>query len=97
MFLIGYFLIAIAKVISILINIYIFLIIVDAILFWIPALHNNPMRNFLRIVVEPVLIQIRKKIHIKHVDLAPFIAILIFYFLNEFLVRTLIRLGELFL
>lgn len=97
MFIIGYFLIAVAKIISLLINIYILLVILDAILTWFPSLHNNPLRHLLAFLVEPLLIQVRKILRIRHIDIAPFVAIVLLYFLNEFLVRVLMRLGELFL
>ena len=95
MFIIGYFLIAVAKIISLLINIYVLLIILDAILTWFPSFHNNPLRHLLAFLVEPLLMRVRKIFHIRHIDIAPFVAIVLLYFLNEFLVRVLMRLGEL--
>jgi len=94
MFIIGYLLMAIAKILSLVINAYILIIIIDAVLSWVS--HHNP-NDFTRLIdslVNPFLGQIRKQIPRFSIDISPIIAILILLFLKDFVVNVIQRLGE---
>ncbi len=95
MFIFGYLFIAFAKLIGFMINSYIILIIVDTILSWVNYSNYNNITRFISSSVEPVLINIKKIIPpFSSIDLSPMIAILILYFIDEFLVNVIYRFGE---
>ncbi len=96
MYIVGYFIAGIAKILSFLLNLYTWIIIIRAILSWIgiDAWHPHPLVRFIYAVTEPVLRPIRRIVRpIGYVDLSPLIVILIIYFLQLWLVPVLLRLS----
>ncbi|HOF05859.1 MAG TPA: YggT family protein [Syntrophales bacterium] len=93
MFVIGNFIVALAKIIDLVLNIYIWVIIFRAVISWVNADPYNPIVNFLYRATEPVLRPIRRLLPFggTGIDLSPLIVILIIYFLQFFLVRTMIQ------
>ncbi len=95
MFIFGYFFIAISKILSLIINGYIFLIIVDTVLSWIRINNYNEYTRFITKIVEPYLNVIRHYIpRFSTVDFSPLIAIFILYFTDEFIVNVFREIGE---
>lgn len=97
MFIISNFLIAIAQVIAVAINVLWWLIIIRALLSWVNPDPYNPIVQFLYKTTEPFLIPFRKilpawKIGI---DISPIFAIIVLLFLRYFLVNSLIDLARL--
>ncbi|MFP4546790.1 MAG: YggT family protein [Fidelibacterota bacterium] len=98
MFIFGYFFIALAKLLTFLINIYIFLIIIDTVLAWLRMNNYNEYTRFISSFVEPYLMIIRGIIpQFSTIDLSPLIGILILYFTDEFFVNVIHEFGVLFL
>ena len=96
MFIIGYFLGAIARVTDIVLTIFMFIVIARAVLSWVSPDPFNPIVRFIHNVTEPVLYQIRKRIPVIYggIDLSPIIILLIIIFLQEFLVGSLARMSK---
>ncbi|MEK6742406.1 MAG: YggT family protein [Nitrospirota bacterium] len=97
MFAIGNIILGIAKVLGIVLNIYMWTIIIRALLSWVSPDPYNPIVQVLTRVTEPVLRPLRKLVppfRTGGVDLSPLIAILIIYFLEIAVVDTLVRFGH---
>ncbi len=95
MFIIANFLAAIAKILSIGLSLYMWIIIGRAIISWVNPDPYNPIVKFLNSATEPVLYQIRRRIpiYLGGIDFSPIIVILVIVFLQTFLVQTLIQLA----
>ena len=91
MFMISNFLFALAKLVEILLGVYMSIVIGRAILSWVNPDPYNPIVRFLHDVTEPVLSRIRRIIPAfgGGMDFSPMILILAIYFLMSFLVPTL--------
>ena len=90
MFVFSNFLIAVARMIEIVLNIYMWIIIARALISWVNPDPYNPIVSFLYRATEPVLYQVRRIIpNLGGIDLSPLIVILIIYFLKEFLIRSI--------
>jgi YggT family protein len=95
MFAVGNVVLGIAKVLGVILNIYLWVIIIRALISWVNPDPYNPIVQFLVRVTEPVLRPLRKLIPAWKLgfDLSPVIAILIIYFLEIAVVDTLVRIG----
>ena len=99
MFVIGNFLLAVAKILDIALTLYMWIIIARAVVSWVNPDPYNPIIRFLNAVTEPVLYQIRRRIPISFggIDFSPIIVILVIIFIQSFLVQSLaemaIRMG----
>lgn len=84
-------LVALATILDLALNIYMWLIIARALLSWVNPDPYNPIVRFLYNVTEPVLSYLRRRIPIIFggLDLTPLIVILVIMFLRIFLVQTL--------
>ena len=91
MFIINYFVIAVANLVNLVIVAYIWIIIARAIISWVNPDPYNPIVRFLYRVTEPVLRPVRHRMPTlaMGLDLSPMIVILVLYFLDWFLVSTL--------
>lgn len=96
MFVLGNIILGIAKVVEVLLTIYLWVIIIRALISWVNPDPYNPIVRFLQSATEPVLKPLRKLVPPWKlgVDLSPLIAILIIMFLQVALVRTLYRIGK---
>jgi YggT family protein len=95
MFVIGNILHGIAAVLDVVLSIYMWVIIIRALISWVNPDPYNPIVQILNRLTEPVLAPLRKlappwKIGI---DLSPLIAILIIIFLRFALIKTLYHLA----
>lgn len=83
---------AIAQTLSFILNSLWFIILLSALVSWVNADPYNPIVRFLTGVTEPLLRPIRKYVPPigGRVDISPLILILIVFFLQHFLVGTLI-------
>ncbi len=95
MFVIAYFLYALAQILDIALYAYMLVIIARALLSWVNPDPYNPIVRFLYNVTEPALYRIRQLIpaYIGGIDFTPMILLLVIYFLKAFLVPTLARLA----
>ncbi|GBD93396.1 YGGT family protein [bacterium BMS3Abin05] len=92
MFIFRNLLFAITNILNIAITIYIWIIIARAVISWV---HLDPRSSLVRIlyqITEPVLAPIRKFLPPTGVDFSPLIALLLLYFLQLFLIRSLFDL-----
>lgn len=92
MFALGNFIRAIATVLNVVLTLYMWLIIIRAVLSWVNPDPFNPIVRFINSATEPVLYQIRRRIPVTFggIDFSPLIVILVIYFLQIFLVETLL-------
>ena len=95
MFIISYFLIALAEVLHIVLYTYMLIVIARAILSWVSPDPYNPIVRFLYNVTEPVLYRIRRLMPFDTggIDFTPMILILVLVFLDRFIVPTLSRMA----
>jgi YggT family protein len=94
MFILANFLIAIAKIVDILLTIYMYLVIGRAIISWVNPDPYNPIVSFLNRATEPVLDKIRRKLpYMGGLDISPMVVILVIFFLQKFAVNSLYDLG----
>jgi YggT family protein len=96
MFIFGNIVLGIAKVFDVLLNIYMWVIIIRALISWVNPDPYNPIVQFLQRATEPVLRPLRKLVPTYRLglDLSPLIAILIIMFLQYALINTLYRIGQ---
>lgn len=92
MFVFGNFLFAAAKILDVILTIYMWIIIIRALLSWVSPDPYNPIVRFLNSVTDPVLWPIRKAIgyRLGPIDISPMIVILAILFLKYFIVQSLI-------
>ena len=76
------------------INVMIGIIIIRALLSWIPSTMNSPAARFLVTITEPILGPIRSVLPYMGLDITPMIAIFGLWFVDGFLVKSLITLGH---
>ena len=93
MYVLGNLVIAIAKVIDVILNVYYWLILIRALISWVNPDPYNQIVQFLYRMTEPVLQPIRRLMPPLALDISPIIAFLMITFLQSFLVSTLIRFG----
>jgi len=88
-------LLAIAKILNIALSIYMWIIIVAALISWVNPDPYNPIVRVLRSLTDPVLNPIRKVIgrSLGPFDISPIIVILAIVFIQRFLIRSLIELA----
>lgn len=95
MFVFGNFLIATAQVLNIALTIYLWVVIIRALISWVSPDPYNPIVQFLNRITDPVLRPIQRAIPaFGGMDLSPLVLILAIYFTQAFLVSTLIQLGR---
>jgi YggT family protein len=95
MFIVGNFVEALARILDLGLTIYMWLIIIRAIISWVNPDPYNPVVRFLYNVTEPVLYQVRRLIPMRGIgiDFSPIIVILVIVFLQSFVVRTLLQIA----
>lgn len=95
MFMLGNFLLAVAKLLNFILGAYIWIVIGRAVISWVNPDPYNPIVKFLRQVTDPLLVKIRQFVPIMGgFDLSPMILILVIMFLQNFLVPTLYQLAS---
>jgi YggT family protein len=93
---IGYFFVALARVLDIVLSLYFWVILIAALMSWVRPDPYNPVVRFLRAVTDPVFYRVRRWLPfltVGGIDLSPIAVILALQFLQWFLVPTLMRLG----
>ncbi|HAX46785.1 MAG TPA: YggT family protein [Nitrospinaceae bacterium] len=91
MFILGNFLSATAQILKIVLELYMWIIIIRALLSWVNPDPYNPIVRFLNSITEPVLYRVRQLIPMSGVgiDFSPIIVILAIIFLQSFLVNSI--------
>ncbi len=95
MFIIGNFLMAVAKVLDLALSLYMWIVVARAVLSWVNPDPYNAIVRFINAVTEPVLYQIRSRLPVIFggIDFSPMIVFLGIIFLKTFAVTTLVRLA----
>lgn len=95
MFIFSNFLVAAAKVLSLVLSIYMWIIIARAVLSWVNPDPYNPIVRFIHNMTEPVLYQIRRRLPVVFggIDLAPVVVLVAILFLEHFVVASLFELA----
>jgi len=95
LFVAGDFLVAAAKILNMLLELYMWVVIIRALLSWVRPDPYNPIVRFINNLVDPISNRLARMIptRIGAVDIAPFILILIILFVQKFLVQVLLDAG----
>jgi YggT family protein len=95
MYIIGYFLMAVAKVLDLALIVFMWIVIARAVLSWVNPDPFNPIVRFINNVTEPLLYPIRRRIPVNFggIDFSPILVFLGVVFLRTFLVSSLNRLA----
>ena len=97
MFVIGNLLSSVASVLNMVLSLYMWIIIIRAILSWVSPDPYNPIVRFLHAATDPVLDKVRQLLPFPTVyggiDLTPIAVFVIIIFLQSFLVQTLFDLS----
>ncbi len=93
MFILANLLLAVAKIADILLSLYMWIIIISALISWVSPDPYNPIVRFLYAVTEPVLRPVRRAIGFRLgvIDISPMVVILGILFVKYFLIQTLIE------
>ena len=98
MFIVGNFIMAVAKIIDMALSLYMWVIIGRALISWVNPDPYNPIVRFIHQVTEPIMAPIRRRIPIRGmgIDFSPIIILLVIVFLQNFLVPSMIQLSYYF-
>lgn len=83
---------AVAVVLDQLLTLYLWLVVISALLTWVNPDPRNPIVRFLHAVTEPLFYEVRRRLPFVLVggfDLSPLVVILAVMFLKAFVVRSL--------
>jgi YggT family protein len=96
MFVVANFLFGLARVLDVGLNIYLWIVIIRAVLSWVNPDPYNPIVRFLGRATDPVLYWVRRRIPVVlgGIDFSPVAVILAIYFLQMFLVRSLLDVAS---
>jgi YggT family protein len=91
MFVFSNLLTAIAKILDVVLVIFMWIVIARAILSWVSPDPYNPIVRFIHNITEPVLYQIRKRLPVNFggIDFSPILVLLAVIFLQQFVVQSL--------
>lgn len=98
MFIIGNLISAVAGVLDIVLTIYLWIVIIAALISWVNPDPYNPVVRFLYSVTEPAFSFVRRKLPIPAmgIDVSPIVVLLAIVFLQQFLVKTLHQIASSF-
>ena len=81
---------AFAQILHMIISVYIWIVIISALITWVNPDPYNPIIRFLRGATEPLLYRVRRFLPpMGGIDFSPFVLILFLYFVDMFVVKTL--------
>jgi YggT family protein len=91
MFIIANFISAVGEVLNVVLTIYMWIVIIAALISWVNPDPYNPIVRFLYSVTEPVFGIVRRRLPFPRmaIDFSPLIVLLAILFLQSFLVPTL--------
>lgn len=96
MFVLGYFLNALAFVLDYALTIYMWIVIAKVVLSWVNPDPYNPIVRFINNATDPLFYQIRKRIPVTFgmLDISPIIIIFSIYFIQIFVVESLFHFAR---
>ncbi|MBI5815330.1 MAG: YggT family protein [Nitrospinae bacterium] len=94
MYVLGNFILAAAQVLNIALTLYMWIVIIRALITWVNPDPHNPIVTFLRRATDPVLEPISRALPpMGGMDFSPLVLIMAIYFIQTFAVRTLMQFG----
>ncbi len=95
MYFMGYFLMALAKVLDFVLILFMWIVIARAVLSWVSPDPFNPIVRFIHNITEPVLYPIRTKLPVGFggIDLSPIVVFLGIIFVRTFVVNSIMRIS----
>ena len=93
MFVLGDFLIAIARLVGYVLELYKWIIVIRALISWVNPDPWNPIVQFLVRMTDPILRPVRRRLPMTGIDLSPLVVILAIQFLQWFLVPVLSKMA----
>jgi YggT family protein len=98
MFVIGNFITALAHIVDIALTLYLWIIVIRAVLSWVNPDPYNPIVRFITQITEPPMALVRRWIPLRGmgIDFSPMIILLAIVFLQHFLVPSLMQLAYYF-
>jgi len=91
----GLFVLALAKTLSLLLNIFLFSIIIQAVISWINPGSYNPIIGLLHQLTAPILNPVRRFVPpISGLDLSPMVAIIVLYLVTLLFIQPLTDFGS---
>jgi len=93
-FVMGNLLRALAQILNMVLNIYMWIVIIAALVSWVNPDPYNPIVRFLYKATEPVFQRVRRFVPpLGGIDFSPLVVLLVIYFLQYFLVTSLVQLS----
>ncbi|MBI4681530.1 MAG: YggT family protein [Nitrospirae bacterium] len=94
MFVFGNLFHAVALILDTILTIYMWMIIISALISWVNPDPYNPIVRFLHAVTDPVLSPIRRRLGFSMgLDISPMIVILVIMFIKYFIVASIYDMG----
>ena len=95
MFILSNFIGSLATVVDIVLNLYMWIMIIRAVLSWVNPDPYNPIVRFLYNITEPLMYRVRRILPLQFggMDLTPMVIIIAIIFLRSFIVPTLRQLA----
>ncbi len=95
MYILGYFIMAVARILDVVLVAYMWVVIARAVLSWVNPDPFNPIVRFINNVTEPVLYRIRARLPVTFsgIDFSPIAVLLAIIFLRIFVVNSLLRIS----
>ena len=95
MFIVGNFIAALAKIIDMVLSLYMWIIIGRSLISWVNPDPYNPIVRFLYRATEPVMAPIRRWLPLRNmgIDISPIIVIAAIIFLQSFLLSSMMELA----
>ncbi|MEW5723383.1 MAG: YggT family protein [Thermodesulfobacteriota bacterium] len=89
-------LLSLASLINILLTVYMWIVIIRAVISWVRPNPYNPVVKFLTRVTDPVLYQFRRLLPASYggIDFSPILLLLVLVFLNDFVVNSLVIIAK---
>ncbi len=96
MFVLANFIAAVAKLLDFALNIYLWIVIIRALLSWVNPDPYNPIVRFISQITDPLFYRVRRWFPwtaMGGIDFSPMLIVLAIFFLQSFLVRSLLQLA----
>tara|TARA_Y100001970_G_scaffold120586_1_gene149473 strand:- start:2126 stop:2416 length:291 start_codon:yes stop_codon:yes gene_type:complete len=88
---------AIANLLNLALSLFVWLVVIRALISWFSPDPYNPLFQFLYKITEPILSSVRNVLpHLGGIDISPIVVILAIEFLKTFLVNLLVQLANSF-
>ena len=93
MFIFGNLLLGVARVLDLLLTVYMWIVIISALISWVNPDPYNPIVKFLRGITEPVYRPIRRFIggRLGMIDISPMIVIIVIIFIKTVFITSIIE------